>query len=60
MSDREVMDAREAPYFGDEDDAVCETCWGEGSGEECELEGDWVNYGRDWVLCPDCKGTGRA
>ncbi len=50
----------EAPYFGDEEDAVCETCWGEGSGEECELEMDWINYGSAWVLCPDCKGTGRA
>lgn len=49
-------------HFGDFDseaaDVVCETCWGEGSGEECELEMDWVNYGTNWVMCPDCKGTG--
>jgi hypothetical protein len=42
-----------------DDEMLCETCWGEGAGEECELEMDWVNYGRSWVLCPDCRGTGR-
>ncbi len=42
----------------DEERMVCETCWGEGSGEECELKMDWVNYGTAWVICPDCKGTG--
>ncbi len=51
-----------ADYFDDFDDLdepdVCETCWGEGSGEEAELEMDWINYGTDWVMCPDCKGTG--
>jgi DnaJ-class molecular chaperone len=51
------------PYFDDDyfdDDAmICETCWGEGSGEECEMMLDWVNYGTAWITCPDCKGTGR-
>lgn len=37
----------------------CMTCGGEGSGPENELEADGVNYGPEWVVCPDCKGTGR-
>ena len=45
-------------YLADEENS-CLTCHGEGAGEECELELDWINYGRDWVTCPDCGGTGR-
>ena len=38
---------------------TCMTCGGEGAGPENELEADGVNYGSGWVVCPDCRGTGR-
>ncbi len=37
---------------------LCETCGGEGYGAENEFECDWINYGDDWVSCPDCHGCG--
>lgn len=57
MSEREYIERDDR--LQDDDDMLCETCFGEGSGEECELEMDWVNFARDWVTCPDCKGSGR-
>lgn len=36
----------------------CEACHGDGCVEEDEYEGDWVNFGGDLIVCPDCRGDG--
>ena len=36
----------------------CDLCGGEGYGESCELYCDWVNEGDEWVMCPECGGSG--
>lgn len=37
---------------------ICPLCHGEGFGEECEIESDWINYGNDLITCPECGGKG--
>lgn len=36
----------------------CHACGGEGVVEEDEYECDWINYGSDLIVCPECGGTG--
>jgi len=37
---------------------TCPSCFGEGFVEEDEYEGDWVNFGDDYITCPECRGKG--
>lgn len=36
----------------------CPVCAGEGVIEEDEYELDWINYGNDLIVCPECEGEG--
>lgn len=37
---------------------TCPLCGGEGYMQEDEMEGDWINYGDDLVMCRECDGHG--
>lgn len=36
----------------------CDACNGEGMVYEDDYEFDWINYGHNWISCPECHGSG--
>lgn len=37
---------------------ICPLCGGDGFMQEADMEGDWINFGDDLVICRECLGEG--
>lgn len=37
---------------------ICPLCGGQGFMGENEMEGDWINFGDELVVCRECDGKG--